>query len=60
MRKNTWLSFQARVDAIWHKIWHPTHRVKWRTNEANICPGDIACETCNQVFWCRMLGKKEK
>ncbi len=58
--RNQWLGFQARVDAILHKILHPTHSVKWRTNEGDICPGDIACETCNQVFWCRMLGKKEK
>jgi len=54
-----WYGFLARIDAILHRILHPRHDVRWRTNEGSICPGDIACETCNCVFWCRILENKE-
>jgi len=47
--------FFARLHAIWHKVTHPTHKVLWRTKIGKICPGDITCETCNRVIWCRML-----
>ena len=26
--------------------------------EDEICPGDIVCKTCDIVFWCRALDKK--
>ena len=54
-----WYGFLARIDAILHKILHLQHSVKWRTNEGSLCPGDIVCETCDHVFWCRMLENKE-
>jgi len=50
-----WLGFKARIEAIWHKIWHPRHDVKWRINADEECPGDITCETCSCIFWCRAL-----
>ena len=56
--KMRWLGFVARIDAILHKFLHPTHNVRWRTNEGSICPGDIVCETCNHVFWCRLLNRR--
>jgi hypothetical protein len=39
---------RARVDAICHKLRHPSHRLLWRAN--GCC---IDCYTCNHVFWCR-------
>jgi len=57
--RNRWLSFQAKVDAIWHKICHPKHDVRWRINVDKSCPGDITCETCEHIFWCRGLEKKK-
>ena len=52
--------FQARLRAIWHKVMHPTHKVLWRTKIGKICPGDITCETCNKIIWCRMLELSNK
>jgi len=51
----TWYGFLARLGAILHKIAHPSHKMRWRTNMDEICPGDIVCETCDIVFWCRAL-----
>lgn len=55
-----WYGFQARISAILHKIRHPKHRLLWRTNVDEICPGDIVCETCDQIFWCRAQEKPIK
>lgn len=48
----------ARIDAIWHKIRHPTHDLVWKDspvmNDPEFkCEGDILCNTCNIIFWCR-------
>jgi len=46
----------ARIQAICHKIRHPRHKLLWREKEFEddtICPGDIICETCGILFWCR-------
>lgn len=48
-----WYGFLARLDAIFHKIRHPRHKMSWRSNADEICDGDIVCKTCNSVFWCR-------
>ncbi len=47
----------ARFQAIGHKILHPSHRVKWRVNIDEFCPGDIECITCQTVYWCRARDK---
>lgn len=49
----SWYGFLARLDAIIHKICHSKHKILWRTCTDEICDGDIICETCNTVFWCR-------
>lgn len=54
-----WLGFLARIDAILHKIRHPSHDVRWRTGVGKYCSGDITCETCSCIFWCRGLENKE-
>jgi hypothetical protein len=41
----------ARLDAVWH--WFHGHRVMWRTNADDVCPGDIECDTCDLSIWCR-------
>ncbi len=50
----TWYGFSARVNIIWHKIIHPTHNVKWRVDVGKECDGDIVCETCDTIYWCRL------
>ena len=55
--------FIARLHAIWHKIIHPTHKLVWKSSPAEgLCKGDIVCDTCNVLFWCRYydLSEKEK
>ena len=45
--------FRARVDALWCVV--RGHDVEWRTApdaEAG-CTGDILCETCGVLHWCR-------
>ena len=49
------LGLRARIDAIIHKILHPKHDVQWRINVGNLCKGDITCETCGHIFWCRWI-----
>jgi len=44
----------ARLDAIIHKIRHPSHKIRWRFDADDVCDGDIICETCDVVFWCRV------
>jgi len=46
--------FRGRMDAIIHKILHPLHDIKWRTDADDVCDGDIICETCDYIFWCRV------
>lgn len=51
-------SLHARLMAILHKICNPKHDVVWRYYETEqdklICPnGDIVCNTCNILFFCR-------
>lgn len=51
--------FFARLDAIFHKIRHPKHKVMWRCSiEKDLYAGDITCETCNIIYWCRGAGYK--
>lgn len=51
----------GRIHAIFHKIMHPTHKVYWRFAADEICAGDIVCNTCDCMFWCRVqdLSTKE-
>lgn len=54
-------ALHARLHAV--VCWLKGHDVKWRTGSeslveddvrfADTCPGDIVCETCNLVIWCR-------
>ena len=46
--------FLARIHAILHKVRHPSHVIKWKTGPDWMCPGDIVCETCDMVIWCRV------
>jgi hypothetical protein len=55
-----WCGFEARVRVIIHKILHPTHVINWRVNVDEICPGDITCETCNVLYWCRWYDTDHK
>jgi hypothetical protein len=51
---------QARIEAIVHKILHPTHKIIWKYDPAlPICDGDIYCENCNKAFWCRFYDKSK-
>lgn len=50
----------ARLQAIFHKILHPKHKVLWRADADKICPGDIICDTCDIIFWCRIQDRKDK
>ena len=50
----------ARISVIWHKILHPKHNVRWRTEADELCSGDITCETCNKCFWCRIYDDSDK
>ena len=43
----------ARIRVVFHKTFHPSHNVLWRTNIDEICTGDIVCKTCGVVYWCR-------
>lgn len=48
----------ARIDAVWHKITHPKHKISWKDDPILddpyfVCEGDIVCKTCNKLFWCR-------
>ena len=45
----------CKLQAIWHKIIHPTHKLIWIYKPDEICDGDIVCDTCNIIFWCRAL-----
>jgi hypothetical protein len=43
----------ARVRYLWHRA--RGHSVIWRTEPSDLprCMGDIVCETCAEVLWCR-------
>ena len=43
--------FSAIFDYFIHKI--RGHEVYWRVNVDELCSGDIVCETCNLIIWCR-------
>ena len=49
--------YLARLSAIAHKIRHPSHKLVWRKDphEDSMfrCEGDIVCDTCDILFWCR-------
>jgi hypothetical protein len=53
----------ARIHAVCHKILHPTHKLLWKNspilNDPEFkCAGDIVCETCDIIFWCRFYDHK--
>ena len=59
-----WYSFiLARLGGLWHKM--KGHEVVWVENSGTTCRGDIICNTCNLIIWCRwydpkwMGGRKE-
>ena len=56
----SWYGIRARIDALFHKIRHPSHKILWKTCADEICDGDITCETCNVIFWCRAQDLTQK
>lgn len=56
----SWYGFLGRLDAILHKIRHPSHKMAWRANVDELCTGDIECSTCSICFWCRALERNQK
>lgn len=44
-------AISSRGVAVWH--WLRGHRILWRTNQDHVCTGDIVCETCDLLIWCR-------
>ena len=56
-----WWGLEARLSYLWHAL--RSHDVRWRSNadEAyEACSGDITCETCNVLFWCRGSAIREE
>jgi hypothetical protein len=57
----TMFGLLSRLDAILHKILHPSHDIIWKWHESEedkeICDGDILCKTCDKIYWCRALEK---
>jgi len=53
--KYYWYGWGARIDVLLHVIKHPRHKILWRANASELCPGDIICETCNVAYWCRAI-----
>jgi hypothetical protein len=51
-----WLPLMARISGLWHLV--RLHRVHWRQafDPWIGCTGDIACETCDLLIWCRFAG----
>jgi hypothetical protein len=49
----TWLALAGRLAYFTHLA--SGHRVSWKrlAPEVTICPGDIVCDDCHQVLWCR-------
>ena len=48
----------ARIEAICHKIRHPTHKLVWKFEPVSDdpdfkCEGDIICSDCDRIYWCR-------
>jgi len=50
-----WYKFGAIFEYILH--WLRGHEVSWRSNIDELCAGDIACETCSLLIWCRACEK---
>jgi hypothetical protein len=48
-----WLAVAGRLAYFTHLA--SGHAVTWRRSapDPTICPGDIVCEECGQVLWCR-------
>jgi hypothetical protein len=50
----TYYGVTARLEGVWHML--RGHRVLWSTHAVkDFCVGDIVCESCNRVIWCRAL-----
>jgi len=58
----SWEGFLARAWTILHKILHPTHIIIWKDGPAPEigCAGDIICETCDMLIWCRSYDLSDK
>ena len=48
----------ARLIALYHTI--KLHDVDWRKTPDEICDGDIYCNTCNLLIWCRCYDLSQK
>lgn len=48
-----WLAVEGRLAYFTHLV--SGHRVAWKRvgSDAEICPGDVVCDDCGQVLWCR-------
>lgn len=47
------LGMRARLDA--GICWLKGHDVQWRANVDEVCEGDILCDTCDCMHWCRAM-----
>jgi hypothetical protein len=54
------LEWGCKISAIWHKIVHPTHKIIWKYKPDEECDGDIVCDTCDRLFWCRAIEESLK
>jgi len=55
----------ARIEAVCHKILHPFHKLIWKLDPISDdpefkCEGDIVCQTCNVIFWCRFYDDPDR
>ena len=56
----SWQGLLYRFEAVFHKIFHPSHRMRWRAEKDILCTGNIICETCNHIYWCRVQEMSQK
>lgn len=47
-----WWAVQGRLLYVWHRV--RRHETRWRVSiDLPLCTGDLTCETCNLLLWCR-------
>jgi hypothetical protein len=59
MTANIRTALMARMGALWCVL--RRHDVDWRANANDFpeCAGDIVCNTCNKIHWCRWYERRE-
>lgn len=51
MIRNYWTTIAARLKGLWCIVCG--HDIEWFYSPDDMCSGDIVCNTCNQLIWCR-------